>query len=231
MRAVVLSGGLTHDFPATTARLAALLETEGLDVDVHTGVAGVESALHALPGAALLVVNALRWSMTGEGTPPRYREQAGAEGASPSSAARDALDAHLAAGGGVLGMHTASICFDDWPGWGATLGGAWEWGRSQHPPLGPEVTVSVAAEHPLVSGLDPFTLVDEVYGDLRYSGDVTGLLTAPQPGSGAVQPLLWAREHGGGRVVYDALGHHPPSYDVPEHAEVVRRAVRWTTAG
>jgi type 1 glutamine amidotransferase len=227
----VLSGGLTHDFPATTACLAELLGAAGFDVDVHTGTAGVDSALEALPGAALLVVNALRWTMTGPGTPDRYRDRADAEGASPSGPAREALAAHLASGGGVLGMHTASICFDDWPGWGEALGGAWEWGRSHHPPLGPEVPVSVAAEHPLVTGLDDFVLVDEVYGDLRHEPDVKGLLTAPQADGAAPQPLLWAREHLGGRVVYDALGHHPPSYEVPEHREVVRRAIRWTTRG
>ncbi len=226
MRAVVLSGGLTHDFPATTACLTALLDASGVTAEMHTDV---DAALTALPGAALLVVNALRWTMTGPGTPDRYRALAAAEGASPSGPARAALDAHLAAGGGVLGMHTAAICFDDWPAWGATLGGAWEWGHSQHPPLGPSVTVSVGAEHPLTAGIDDFALVDEVYGDLRLAPDVTGLLSAPQPGSGAVQPLLWAREHGGGRVVYDALGHHAPSYDVPQHREIVRRAIDWTT--
>lgn len=227
MRAVVLSGGLTHDFPATTARLAGLLAQQGVTAEVHTDV---DAALGALPGAALLVVNALRWTMTGADAPERYRDLAGAEGASPSPAARDALAAHLAAGGGLLGMHTASICFDDWPGWGDALGGAWVWGRSHHPRIGPEVAVSVAAGHPLVTGLDDFTVVDEVYSDLALRPDVGGLLTAPHPGTdNPHHPLLWAREHGGGRVVYDALGHHPPSYDVPEHAEVVRRAIRWTT--
>lgn len=230
-RAVVLSGGLAHDFPATTARLAELLDHAGLEVDVHTGTAGVDSAFTALPGAALLVVNALRWTMTGPATPQRYRGLAATEGASPGVAAREALAAHLAAGGGVLAMHSASICFDDWPAWGAALGGAWEWGRSQHPPLGPPVAVSVAAEHPLVAGLADFSLVDEVYCDLRRAPDVTGLLTARPPGCTEAQPLLWAREHGGGRVVYDALGHHVPSYDVPEHREVLARAVRWTTGG
>lgn len=127
VRAIVLSGGLTHDFPATTARLTALLDASGLAAEVHTEV---DAALAALPGAALLVVNALRWSMTGPGTPDRYRARAAAEGASPSGPARAALDTHLAAGGGVLGMHTAAICFDDWPAWGARLGGAWEWERS-----------------------------------------------------------------------------------------------------
>ncbi|HXV94687.1 MAG TPA: ThuA domain-containing protein [Pseudonocardia sp.] len=237
VRAVVLSGGLTHDFPATTGCLSAVLEAEGLTPEVHTRV---DDALLALPGAALFVVNALRWTMTGEATPARYRELAATEGASPSPAARDALAAHLRRGGGVLGMHTASICFDDWPGWGEVLGGAWVWGRSHHPPLGPPVRVRIAGEHEIVAGLDDFTVVDEVYGGLDLRPGLVPLVTARQPAgpdtgpdsipdTTTAHPLLWAREHGGGRVVYDALGHHPPSYEVPEHREIVRRAVRWTT--
>jgi len=229
MRAVVLSGGLAHDFPATTACLVELLSEQGVAAEVHTGV---DAALHALPGAALLVVNALRWTMTGPGTPDHYRELAGAQGVSPSASARAELVAHLAAGGGVLGMHSASICFDDWPEWRRTLGASWVWGRSQHPPLGPEVGVRPRGAHELVDGLDAFTIVGEVYGDLERMPDLAPLLTARHPADqGAEQPLLWAREHGGGRVVYDALGHHPPSYEVPEHREIVRRAIRWTTHG
>lgn len=231
MRAVVLSGGLTHDFPATTACLVDLLKEQGIEAEVHTGV---DAAFHALPGAALLVVNALRWTMTGPGTPDRYRELAGQEGASPSASARAALTAHLGAGGGVLGVHTASICFDDWPEWGRTLGGAWVWGRSHHPPVGPGIEVRPAGGHELVDGLDPFRLVDEVYGNLDLAPDVVPLMTARQPAGPDTEtpwPLLWAREHGGGRVVYDALGHHPPSYEVPEHREIVRRAIRWLTRG
>lgn len=230
-RAVLLSGGLTHDFPATTGCLTDLLDDAGFDVGVHTGTSGVDSALGDLPGAALLVVNALRWTMTCSGTPERYRVQAELEAASPSLRARDALGRHLAAGGGVLAMHTATLCFDDWPGWADTLGARWEWGHSHHPPLGPSIEVRVGAGHPVVDGVDDFTIVDEVYSDLRIAPGVTGLACATTPGTTAVQPMLWAREHGGGRVVYDALGHHPPSYAVPEHREIVRRAIRWVTTG
>jgi hypothetical protein len=229
MRAVVLSGGLTHDFPATTGCLAELLRASGVVPEVHTDI---EAAMRALPGAALFVVNALRWTMTGPATPERYRRQAAAEGVSPSADARAALAGHLRGGGGVLGLHTAAICFDDWPEWGEALGGKWVWGVSSHPSVGPAVPVRVAGGHPLVEGVADFTIVDEVYGGLALSAGVTGLLFAAQPGvTGAAQPLLWAREHGGGRVVYDALGHHPPSYQVPEHEEILRRAIRWTTGG
>jgi uncharacterized protein len=231
VRAVVLSGGPTHDFPATTSSLTGAMAGLGVDAEVHTGVAGVDEALLALPGADLLVVNALRWTMTGPGVPDRYRERAPVDGASPSPAARAAFDAHLAGGGGVLALHTAALCFDDWPQWGAALGGRWIWGHSQHPPLGPPIEVSVVGDHELVRGVGGFRVVDEVYGDLDLAPDVDPLLAAPQPDSGRVMPLLWAREHGGGRVVYDALGHHPPSYAVPEHARIVERALRWAVDG
>lgn len=224
MRAIVLSGGPgpSHDFPATTACLTGLLEETGARVEVATDV---DDAFAALPGAALLVVNALRWTMTSPGTPQRYRERAATEGVSPSPASRDAFAAHLAGGGGLLAMHTAALCFDDWPGWSDALGGTWVWGHSHHPPIGPPIDVEVHRPHPLTEGVDGFRVVDEVYSDLHLAPDVTALLTAD------AQPALWARRHGGGRVVYDALGHHPPSYDVPEHREILRRAIEWTARG
>ena len=220
-RAVVLTGGPTHDFPATTGCLSTLLGEQGLVAEPYEDV---DDGLRALPGAPLLVVNALRWTMRGPGTPERYRVRADDEGVSPAPSARAALAEHLAAGGGVLAMHTAVICFDDWPEWAAALGGAWRWGRSSHPPLG-EMAVRVAAPgHPLVAGLADFTVVDERYSDLDRGPD-----PAPPLLEAEGMPLLWAREHGRGRVVYDALGHHPASYAVPEHREIVRRAIRWAS--
>ena len=42
--------------------------------------------------------------------------------------------------------------------------------------------------------------------------------------------MIWAREHGAGRVVYDGLGHDSRSYDSPAHRDLLRRAVDWLTA-
>lgn len=226
MRAVIFSGGLTHDFAATSACLADLLAEQGLATETYTDL---DTCSRVLPGAAVFVVNALRWTMTAAGTPERYRQQAAAEGLSPSPAARAALAAHLRTGGGLLAMHTAVICFDDWPEWAAALGARWVWGQSNHPPLGPDVQVRVSPGHPLTEGVPGFILVDEVYSDLELHPGLTALLSAVPPGRTDAQPLLLAREHQGGRVVYDALGHHPPSYEVPAHREILRRAIRWTT--
>jgi uncharacterized protein len=39
--------------------------------------------------------------------------------------------------------------------------------------------------------------------------------------------VLWARESGGGRVVYDALGHDERSLAAAAHRQILEQAVRW----
>lgn len=221
--AVILSGGVAHDFPATSAALAETLAGAGFDSTVREDVDAALSGL-AAPGPGqrpLVVLNLLRWTMEVD----RYADARAQWSISLSPAARAALLGHVRTGGGLLAMHGASICFDDWPQWRELLGAAWRWDRSSHPPLGSPVEVTVDDAHPIVTGLTAFRIVDEVYGFLDRTDDARGLLWSPH--GGTEHPLLWARTVGAGRVVYDALGHHVPSYQVAEHRTVVRRAALW----
>ena len=218
--AVVVSGGVAHDFPATSAELVRVLGEAGVAATVEEDV---EAALTGLTSSdagprPLVVLNVLRWTMYVE----RYLHLRDQWSISLSAEARAALTEHVRSGGGLLALHGAPICFDDWPQWGDLLGGSWNWQTSTHPPLDGPVDVRVARDaHPIVAGVDDFRIVDEVYGFLDRTPDVTGLLFSPH--SGTDHPLLWARTVGRGRVVYDALGHHVPSYEVPEHRLIVRR--------
>jgi hypothetical protein len=226
--AVVVSGGVAHDFPATSAELVRVLGEAGLAATVTEDVEAALTGLAAGRGGSrpLVVLNLLRWTMRVE----RYAHLRERESISLSAAARAALLGHVRSGGGLLGLHGASICFDDWPDWRELLGGVWRWGRSSHPPLGDPVRVGVARDrHPIVAGVPDFDVVDEVYGFLDLTDDVEALMSSPH--GGRAHPLLWARTVGAGRVVYDALGHHVPSYAVPEHREVVRRAAVWAAGG
>ena len=222
--AVVVSGGVAHDFPATSAELGRVLEEAGFSATVEEDVEAALSGLR-LPAdrsPPLLVLNLLRWTMQVE----RYAHLRDEWSISLSTAARATLADHVRSGGGLLAVHGASICFDDWPEWRDLLGGVWRWETSSHPPLAGPVTVRVVPHaHPIVAGVPEFRIVDEVYGFLELTGDVSGLLFSPH--SGKDHPLLWARTVGRGRVVYDALGHHVPSYEVPEHRLIVRRAALW----
>lgn len=234
--AVVVSGGVAHDFPATSAELARVLAEAGFAATVTEDVEEALTGLAAGPPGSrpLVVLDLLRWTMRVE----RYAHLRERWSLSLSAPARAALLGHVRSGGGLLGMHGASICFDDWPQWRELIGGVWRWDRSSHPPLGGAVRVTVARDrHPIVAGVPDFDVVDEVYGFLDLAddltddltGDAAGLMSSPH--GGRAHPLLWARTVGAGRVVYDALGHHVPSYAVPEHREIVRRAAVWAAGG
>jgi type 1 glutamine amidotransferase len=221
--AVIVSGGVAHDFAATSAELARVLGEAGLDARIDHDVEAVLTGLSDPTGRSrpLVVLDLLRWTMQVE----RYAHLRDQWSISLSDRARAGLSGHVRSGGGLLAMHGASICFDDWPGWRELLGGVWRWDTSSHPPLSGPVEVRVAGAHPVVAGVGDFSVVDEVYGFLDRTDDVEGLLFSPHGGTD--HPLLWARTVGDGRVVYDALGHHVPSYAVPEHRLVVRRAALW----
>ena len=215
----MLSGGVTHDFPALSARLIAVLGEVGFDATMREDAVNVLSD----PGDAdLLVLNMLRWRMT-DGP---YADRAAEFGISIDPAVQARVERWVHGGGAVLALHAASICFDDWPGWRDLVGARWDWSRSQHPPLGPvEVTVH-PDRHPIVAGLPTrFVIEDEVYGFLDYADDIVPLATAAH--TAADHPLLWARAVGAGRVVHDTLGHHVASYDVAVHRRIVQRSALW----
>jgi type 1 glutamine amidotransferase len=225
-RNLILSGGVGHPFQDTSGRLRDLLASDGIESEISTDVNGALEALGpASPGAGptfdLVTLNALRWQMGAD----RYAPLRGQWAFTLSDGARRGLQAHLEAGGGLLGMHTASICFDDWSEWGGILGGRWNWNRSAHPPVGPARVKVTSTADPLTDGLDGFETFDEIYGFLDVEPDVEGLLSSAH--GGVDHPVLWRRVVDGARVVYDALGHDLRAYDSQVHCTIVRRAAKW----
>ncbi|MFI6484011.1 ThuA domain-containing protein [Nonomuraea sp. NPDC050663] len=212
-RNLILSGGLYHDFAATSQALSDVLAEIGVESEITEDIAG---ALSEPSEYQLITVNALRWQMGLE----RFADQRDQWGFRLPAQARTTLLDHLDRGGGLLCMHAASICFDDWQGWPRVVGASWEWDRSHHPPLG-WASVRITGDHEVVSGLRDFDLVDEVYSDLRVMPDVKPLASANG------QPLIWARPVRRGRVFYDALGHDTRSYDNEIHRTLLQRAALW----
>ena len=219
-RAVILSGGVGHPFEATSAQVADLLAEVGVTAVVDEDLEAALAGLAASP-VDLLVVNTLRWRMEAE----RYAHLRDEWAFTLSSAGRRAIEDHLGAGRPLLALHTAPICFDDWPRWGEIVGAAWNWERSFHPPLG-EAEITVATDqHAITADLQDFRIVDEVYAFMDVADDVEPLAWSTH--SEHDHPLLWAREVGAARVVYDALGHDERSFDQAGHRHIIRRASKW----
>ncbi len=219
---LVIAGGSphAHDFAAIGAALRRVVADSGHDVSV---VADPDDAAASLSDADALVMNGLWWRMLGETYDP-WRDE---HGYTPAPSTRDTLTAFVRDGGGLLAMHATSISFDDWPEWGDLVGGAWQWGVSSHPPLGP-VSARVVGDHPVVAGLPAVVdLCDEVYGDLSLAEDIEVLAVARRSDDDDDQPVVWAHRFGDGRVVYDGFGHDVTSIEQPHHARLVRQALTW----
>ena len=223
VRAVVLTGGPGgHPFGVTAGHLASILTAAGYDTSVTPDV---EGCFAGLDGCDLLAVNVLRWRMLDD----RYADARAEHAFSLSPAGREGLRAFLRRGGALLASHTAPICFDDWPEWGDVVGASWRWGRSSHPPLGPARVEVRPDAHPVVGEMvAEFEVIDEIYGHMDVRPDVEPLAWGTA-GDGR-HPVLWAREAGGGRVVYDALGHDERSFAVAAHQQILHQAVRWLRA-
>ena len=226
MRTLILSGGIRHDFPDNAAALAGQLAAAGFDpeieTDIEAGLARLENG-----GYALLTVMALRWRMEGDAKYAPYRAK-WAFSLSPDGRAR--LGGFVRGGGGLFGLHTAGLCFDDWAEWRAILGGVWLWGRSWHPPLGPVSIAKTAEAHPLTDDIGGFEIVDEVYCGLSLENGVRPLLEARATEMELAEPVLWTHRYGKGRVVFDALGHNRASIEQNDHAEIIQRAARWAAS-
>ena len=217
---LILVGGIFHDFEASAQALSKVLRPLGIESRIEPDLEAGLASLADTP-VDLLSLNALRWEMQGEKYDP-YRDQ---EAYSPSESARAAVKTHLHGGGALLGLHTASICFSDWPEWRALLGGHWVWGTSWHPP--PElVEVAPTTEGPL-RHLPAFEVHDELYTSLSLEPTATVLASGVSAGMPSPQPVMWSHTVGAGRVIYDALGHDETSLNHPAHAELLREAVSW----
>lgn len=231
-RNLLLTGGPGHDFDAIADSIAVLLHDDGVETTIATEPAEVFAALASSGSGSnapydMFTVHALRWSMGTERFTHLRDEQAFT--LDPRDAAL--IEGFVTSGGALLALHGAVICFDAQPTWRALCGAAWNWDASSHPPAGvAHISVTGAGRvHPITRGLDDFSLHDEVYGFLDEDPGLTPLLTSTH--GDRVQPVLWARDVGRGRVVTDVLGHGPESFEDPTHRTILRRAAAWARRG
>lgn len=199
-----------HPFAATSDRLAELITSAGHRVEVSETV---EETLLSRATSELLVIN------IGNPDPPRPEPV--------MIELQDALLAHLTAGRGLLGMHVSATSFTTMPRWPEILGGRWVRGTTMHPPLDQARIRLRSGVHPVVGDATEIEVLDERYCHLAVGDDVVVLGDHEHEGAG--HPMIWAREHGPGRVVYDGLGHDERSYDSAGHRALLLRAVDWLT--
>jgi len=150
---------------------------------------------------------------------------------------RDAFQRFIQAGGGFMGVHSATASERDWPWFHAMIGGLFV----RHPKLQPFDIKVIDHTHPSTLHLgDVWTWEDECYFMDHLNPDMHVLLAAdlttlddPEretyPGTtfGDLFPLCWIHEYDGGRQFYTALGHKIEHYDDPDFRQHLQGGLLW----
>jgi type 1 glutamine amidotransferase len=140
-------------------------------------------------------------------------------------------------GKGFIGIHSASITFTKWREYGEMLGGYFDghpWGEFDAP------LVVEDADFPGMSSLPrSFTLRDEIYQIKDYSRAKVRVLLRLDSSKVDLSrkgvhredkdfAVVWARNFGKGRVLYNGLGHCLEVWERPEIQKMWLEMVQWS---
>jgi type 1 glutamine amidotransferase len=149
----------------------------------------------------------------------------------------DLLSFIRADGKGFIGIHSAAITLLSWPQYGKMLGGYYDghpWGQFQAP------LVVEDAEFPGMKHLPrTFTLHDEIYQIKSYSRENVRVLLRLDASKVDLSKkgvhrtdgdfaVIWARNYGKGRVLYNGLGHREEVWQRPDIQKMWQDLVRWS---
>ncbi len=154
---------------------------------------------------------------------------------------RKAFESYVRAGGGVVGIHSATGSERKWPGWWDIMGGKF----LRHPKMQKFIVRVKDPSHPAMKSLpSTFEWEDECYYTEHMNPDMKVLLVtdpaklddpkkAEYPGDrfGDALPLAWTITSHGGRAFYTALGHKPEHYSDPLLYNQILGGILWAMGG
>ena len=214
---LILSGGVAHDFISTSSILADVLSEVGIVSEIHEDFRVVEEgAIHRFD---LLTLNCVRWTCAHT---PQWKDEWGFQ---LSEKSKTGFLRFLEEGKGLLALHAATICFDDWREYRKILGAWWKWGSSGHAPLQEHRIRVNSGRHPIVQNVGDFNVFDELYTDPKITDEVDPLLEGEW--AGKKHPVMWVRNYGKARVCYNALGHGPRAFGNPMVRLLFQRGALW----
>jgi len=134
------------------------------------------------------------------------------------------------AGGGFVGIHSATDTEFDWP-WYNNLVGAY---FDNHPRPQTALYTIVNKDHPSVSFMpDTLRRLEEIYNFKSFKKElVTVLITVDEksytggkmPG---YHPIAWYHNYDGGRAFYTEWGHHPETFTDPLFLRHIAGGIQW----
>jgi type 1 glutamine amidotransferase len=140
-------------------------------------------------------------------------------------------------GKGFIGIHSAAITFTGWPEYGEMLGGYFDghpWGQFNAPLVVEDAKFPGMKHLPLT-----FSLFDEVYQIKDFSRQNVRVLMSLDAGKldltrkGVKRTdndfaVIWAKDFGKGRVLYNGLGHVQAVWERPDFQKMWLEMIQWS---
>ena len=203
-----------HDWRKTTPKVREILDETGrFDVRVCEDVGIFESS--TLGNYDVIVLNFGFW-----------------EAPDPSPAAKAGLLKYVESGKGLAAFHFACASYQDWAEYQKLLGRVWKKGVGGHGPRGKFMVKIEKKDHPITAGIPDFEMDDELYAKLSGDEPIEVLATAFSADfSKKVEPLVFTKSYGKGRVVQQLFGHDTRVQENPNYKIIVARCVEWAATG
>lgn len=145
---------------------------------------------------------------------------------------RAAFERFIRAGGGFVGVHSASDTEYEWPWYGRLVGAYF----MSHPAVQAADVKVEDREHPSTSFLPPVWRRTDEWYDFRENprSNVRVLATVDESTyqggrMGADHPIAWCHEFDGGRSWYTAGGHTKESYSEALFLRHILEGIRWSS--
>jgi len=186
------------------------------------------AAFEGLEEVDLLVMMGLHWTGMAADWAKRLPYE------SPTPAQRAGFLNYAASGRPLLLAHGGIASFDDWPVFAATLPVRWDWKVSSHLQVETYTVQPGPDPHPLLEGIEPFAVVDEIYVNLQLHPALRFAVHAHTAYHGAKFPMVISGSGGAfpgsGQMVYLANGHDLRAFDAPEVRKLWLNAIAWLTS-
>jgi type 1 glutamine amidotransferase len=181
----------------------------------------------------------------------------------PTDEQKAAIVSLLGAGQGIVVTHHSLAGWPAWDGWATALGGRFNYAPgplrgAASPSSGTRIdtyTAEVVAHHPVIDGVDDFTLTDELYLCPIFDDEVVPLLRADADfdparfirtyehvivGEAAAPTceghppasnlIAWAKVAGRSPVVYIQPGDTAATFALPQYRRLLSNAIAWVSS-
>ncbi|HET8550595.1 MAG TPA: ThuA domain-containing protein [Bryobacteraceae bacterium] len=145
------------------------------------------------------------------------------------------LQSFVDSGRGVVSIHHAIVDYTSWPWWHEQVVGGkyFTEATSGHEKSAFREGVDVVArpvkgmtKHPVLRGVGPIVVRDEVYRGMWRSPRITVLMETDHPESDP--PVVYTGSHPKTRAVYIQLGHDAATFRHPGYRRLVHNAILWS---